>query len=199
MTGSPGLLAAPNLLSITRILLVIPFVAVMFSGRRDAELWAALLMIAAAATDRLDGWIARRTGRETEWGRILDPLADKIAAAAVVIVLLLLGRIPLWFVLAVLGRDLLILAGGVFVKARRGVVLPSNATGKWAMGILAAALFALVVQAPAWVCGALIAGSTIMLAASLIQYTSRFLHVLRHSRPGSGGPGASEVEHRHRN
>jgi len=182
--GTSELLAIPNLLSISRALLVIPFAAVMLSSRPDARFWGAAIIVAAAITDKLDGLLARRFGEETEWGRILDPLADKVAAGSVALVLLVLNQIPLWFVLAVLGRDLLIVAGGMYAKARTGVILPSNETGKWAMGVLTAALFALVVNAPRWVGDMLMTAGGIMLAVSLFLYASRFRKVMKESLPG---------------
>ncbi len=181
MSDSRGtvLAAVPNLLSITRMALTIPFAWVMLAQRPGAAWWGGALMIIAALTDRLDGLLARRFGLESEWGRILDPLADKIASATVVIVLLLLDRIPVWFVGAVLGRDALILAGGVALRWTRGAVLPSNETGKWAMGILAATLFTLVVNAPRWVSTTLMTASAGMLVLSLVLYVRRFAALLK--------------------
>jgi CDP-diacylglycerol--glycerol-3-phosphate 3-phosphatidyltransferase len=80
-----------NLLSIARILLVIPFALVMLSAHPHARVWGAVIMAIAAATDKFDGVVARRRGETTRWGHILDPLADKIAAGGVLVVLLILG------------------------------------------------------------------------------------------------------------
>jgi cardiolipin synthase (CMP-forming) len=169
----------PNILSISRALLSVPFAMVMLSPQPDARWWGAGIMLLGALTDKLDGDFARRFRMETEWGRILDPLADKVGAGVAVIVLLILREIPIWFVIAVLARDLLILAGGVVLKARRGVVLPSNDTGKWAMGVLAVALFCLVIGSPAWLSNTLMAASGCMLLVSLVLYTRRFAGLFR--------------------
>jgi cardiolipin synthase (CMP-forming) len=178
-----GLAGIPNLLSIARALLAVPFVLVMLSSWPHARWWGAGMMIAGAITDKLDGLMARRYRMETDWGRVLDPLADKVASAAVVVVLLVLNLIPLWFVLTVLGRDVVILIGGIALRLRRNVILPSNETGKWAMGVLAAALFAIVVDSPAWLNGFLVGASCVMLAVSLTLYVVRFMEVL--STPAS--------------
>ncbi len=167
-----------NLLSILRALLSIPLFFVMTSGSEDSNMWGAVIMIIAAATDKLDGDLARHFHQETEWGKILDPIADKIGVGTTLVVLLLLGRIPVWFVASVLSRDLLILGAGVWLKQSRGVVLPSNMTGKWAVGIIALTLFLAIISVPPiWVQGGIII-SVSLLIASLILYAVRFMNVL---------------------
>ena len=105
-----------NFLSILRALLIIFFVFVMSSPTPSARIGGCVIIAIAALTDRLDGLLARKYHQETEWGKILDPLADKFGAAAVTVVLVRSGDIPLWFLLVLLGRDLLILAGGLVVR-----------------------------------------------------------------------------------
>ncbi|MFN0159520.1 MAG: CDP-alcohol phosphatidyltransferase family protein, partial [Bacteroidota bacterium] len=114
-----------NLLSISRGLLAIPFMMVMLVPSPPSRPWAAAIMILAAITDKLDGAFARKFHQATEWGKILDPIADKVAVASVVISLLVLKEIPLWFVSVVLGRDILIFLGGMYVKAKKNIVLSS--------------------------------------------------------------------------
>ena len=124
-------LTVSNLLSIFRALLSIPFALVMLLPDPPLRSWAVVIVLVGMVTDKLDGDLARARGEETEWGRILDPLADKVCVGVMALVLLALGVFPLWFVLALVLRDLLILAGGIYLKSARGVVLPSNAAGKW--------------------------------------------------------------------
>ena len=174
-----GFLTASNVLSISRALLVIPFVMVMFSSAPWKDAAGVIIMVLAAVTDKMDGVLARKYGEITEWGKILDPLADKIAIAAVGLVLLLLGRIPLWYVASVLARDLLILGAGIYLKSSRGMVLPSNQVGKWSVGVITIALFfALVQTGSPWLEIAMVA-SLVMLGVSLFQYTLRFIEVVR--------------------
>jgi CDP-diacylglycerol--glycerol-3-phosphate 3-phosphatidyltransferase len=180
-SAAPGnrLLTASNLLSISRAILSIPFTMVMLSSLPDKNVYGAIIIAVAALTDKLDGVLARALGQITEWGKILDPLADKIAVASVGIVLLILGRIPSWYVIVMVSRDLLILSGGVYLKASRGIVLPSNETGKWAVGIVALALFlALLGVGSPWLDIA-IGGSLVLLAISLVLYGRRFAVVAR--------------------
>ena len=186
-TDSPSdrFLTISNFLSILRALLSIPLFLVMMSGRDDANTWGAIIMIIAAVTDKLDGDVARHFHQETEWGKILDPIADKIGVGTTLVILLLLDRIPFWFVASVLSRDLLILLAGLWLKQSKGVVLPSNMTGKWAVGIIALTLFLALVAVPTvWVEGGIII-SIGLLIASLILYGSRFMNVLRSGTNGN--------------
>lgn len=168
-----------NLLSVTRALLTVPFVFVMISSLPSSRLWGGIIMAIAVLTDKLDGVLARKYKQITEWGKILDPLADKIGVGAVVLVLLYLNSIPVWFVAVALGRDVLILAGGLYIKAQRGVVLASNETGKWAVGIISLTLFFLVVGVQSIVTSILLIVSTILLSVSLVLYFKRFVEVVQ--------------------
>lgn len=141
-------LTISNLLSLSRIALAVLFAVVMFAAIPSATLWGFGILLVAMVTDKLDGDLARRLGQETTWGRILDPLADKIGVGIVCLVLLVRDLVPVWFVALLLGRDLLILAGGVILRARKGVVLPSNMTGKWTVGVIAVALILALLEAP---------------------------------------------------
>jgi CDP-diacylglycerol--glycerol-3-phosphate 3-phosphatidyltransferase len=168
-------LATPsNLLSIARALLVLPFALVMLLPAEPLRVWGALMILAAMVTDKLDGVLARKFHQETEWGRILDPLADKIGVAAVAVVLLILHDIPLWFVIALVARDMLIFAGGLVVKIRKGVVLPSNAVGKWTVGVIGGTLMLRMLGVAASVTDWLLAGSMVMLLVSFAMYSARY-------------------------
>ncbi len=174
-------LTPSNILSLTRIILVIPFVLFMLSSLPSARTWGAVVLVLAALTDRYDGILARKYGQETELGRILDPLADKIGVGAGAIVLLVLGDLPLWFVLALLGRDLLIFAGGMVIKARSGVVLPSHPVGKIAVGIVSLTFFVIVLGGPSLYATILIWASVVFLLLSFGFYAARFVAEMKKS------------------
>lgn len=165
-----------NLLSIARALLAVPFALVMLSGSPNATWWGIVVLAVAALTDKLDGVLARKFNEITEWGKILDPIADKIGIGVVALVLVRLELIPLWFVAAMIGRDLLILAGGTYLKQSKGIVLQSNQLGKWTIGVLALTMFFAMLRWTdatelfLWV-------SVAMLAGSLALYTTRFIAV----------------------
>jgi len=168
-----------NLLSISRALLAFPFTIVMLSSVPSARTWGAAIMCLAALTDKLDGVLARKYGQITEWGKILDPLADKIGVAAVALVLVYLNDIPLWFVVGLGARDVLILVGGIQLKSRRGIVLPSNEVGKWAVGVVSLALFTALIGIQSVILDVLIWASVVMLGLSLYLYVRRFVDVIR--------------------
>jgi cardiolipin synthase len=100
----------PNALCILRMLLVVPVMWLMIRQEFAATLW---LFAFAAATDGLDGFLAKRCGWTSELGKILDPLADKILLVGTYITLALIGFVPLWLAIVVVGRDIVITVGAI--------------------------------------------------------------------------------------
>lgn len=168
-----------NILSISRIVLVIPIVVLLLGDREEHRIWVVGIMILAMVTDTLDGILARSLNQESELGRILDPLADKIAVAVIAGVLTFKGIVPLWFFLLALARDLLILAGGIYLKARKNVVLQSNTLGKWAVTVVAVYIIVatLGVSQSELVEWPLLTASVFMIVASFISYVRKFIDV----------------------
>jgi CDP-diacylglycerol--glycerol-3-phosphate 3-phosphatidyltransferase len=165
-----------NALSALRIVLALPAAYTLANDMR----WATVaLCLAAAVTDVLDGYIARRFNEISDLGKILDPLADKVFVAMLVILLLVQGALPLWFVLVVLGRDILILGGGLVVERRFGVVLPSNYPGKAAVVALSLMLLLVVIGAAPIIIDALMALSLLLLGISLYLYGKRAFDMIR--------------------
>ena len=107
--------ALPNYLSMLRIALVVPIAWLLWQQQVMSAFW---LMLIAASSDALDGFLARRYGWQTELGTLLDPLADKFLVAAMYLVFTLHSLIPVWLVVLILTRDFLILLG---VGVYRGV------------------------------------------------------------------------------
>lgn len=126
------LLLIPNLLSLSRVALT-PVIG-YFLWRNDPASTAIclLLLVVAGITDALDGYYARRLNQRSDLGLILDPLADKIFAAVLLIELILFRDFPFWLALAIIGRDLLFAIAGAALIGRRKVPLASNLTGKYA-------------------------------------------------------------------
>ena len=175
-------LTLSNLLSIFRALLSIPYALVMLLPDRPLRFWALGILLAGMATDKLDGDLARSRGEETEWGKILDPLADKICVAVMALVLMKVGDFPLWFVLALVIRDLLILGGGIYLKSARGVVLPSNAAGKWAATLIAFTILIVLLNLFREMQWILLAACAAGLLLSFLMYVARFMQVVREAR-----------------
>lgn len=159
-----------NGLSALRMLLVIPTWFTLASGMRLATI---ALFILSALTDVLDGWLARKRNEISDLGKILDPLADKVYVGVVVVIMLMQGMLPLWFVLVVLGRDLLILVGGILFERHTGVVLPSNYPGKIAVLVLSGTLLAIVAGASTTLIDIMAGTALLLLAISLTLYAVR--------------------------
>ena len=100
----------PNLISVLRILLIVPVVVLLVQREFAAAL---LLFTIAGASDAIDGQLARRYGWTTPLGGVLDPLADKAMMVSSFVVLTWLGLVPLWLLIAVVARDVVIVFGGL--------------------------------------------------------------------------------------
>jgi len=120
-----------NSLSFLRLLLVIPaWYAFNYFDQVTSGYIVAGIGIFAAITDVLDGYLARKLNQITEFGKIIDPLADKVLVVFVVLNLYFLGKIPEHYFYMIVGRDFLILVGGLIVSKKIGKVLPSDYVGK---------------------------------------------------------------------
>ncbi|MCK4535624.1 MAG: CDP-diacylglycerol--glycerol-3-phosphate 3-phosphatidyltransferase, partial [Desulfuromonadales bacterium] len=120
-----GLLNLPNLLTLTRIAAVPIVVVLLLFDSRIAGMWAASIFGAAAATDFIDGWLARKWGVETVLGKFLDPLADKLIVMAALIMLIPLDRVPAWAVFIILAREMVI-TGLRSIASSEGIVIAAS-------------------------------------------------------------------------
>lgn len=117
----------PNLISAIRLCMVPCFIALLLTGY---DILATILFAVAASTDWIDGQIARRTHTVSKLGQLLDPAVDRILMISGVVCLLIVGRLPAWIVILVLGRDLLLLIGGAYLlkkwRIRVAVIYPGK-------------------------------------------------------------------------
>ena len=120
----------PNILTMMRIA-AIPLLAALFmSPTRSAGFWAAALFAIASITDWLDGYLARRMGIVTIFGKFLDPIADKLIVMAALIMILPFNRVPAWMVLVILGREIII-TGLRGIASTEGIVIQASDLGKF--------------------------------------------------------------------
>jgi cardiolipin synthase (CMP-forming) len=110
---SPSNLA--NLITVSRLLMVIPLIWLITAGHMHAAFW---LLLAAGISDALDGFVAKRFNARTELGAYLDPIADKTLLDGIYVALALTGWLPLWLATLVVGRDVLIVLGVVLIQRR---------------------------------------------------------------------------------
>ena len=122
-----------NQISILRVLLVIPLIILLINQNGSNTITIAVILFALYISDLLDGYLARKLNQVSELGKIIDPLADKIAVLSIVVVLFVQGRVETWFFIIVIARDLLILLFGLYLKSKNKIVLMSNYPGKAAV------------------------------------------------------------------
>jgi CDP-diacylglycerol---glycerol-3-phosphate 3-phosphatidyltransferase len=137
----------PNLISLLRIGLL-PFVVLCLKAGQNR--WALGLMLLAVATDYFDGWLARRLNQVTDSGKMIDPLADKVCVSTAIIALWLWRGFPLWAVILIVARDLLILLGGLLIMKKKKMVPVSNRAGKWAVTVMAATIICYTMSWQPW-------------------------------------------------
>ncbi len=130
MTGNRHLLTLPNILTAFRFA-VVPFLLLCFY--EGASKWIGLLaftlFLSAALTDLADGYFARKHQTESVFGKLMDPLADKVLVAAVLIMLIPLGRVPAWLSFLLIARELGI-TGLRGIAASSGIVVAASRLGK---------------------------------------------------------------------
>ncbi|HIJ80255.1 MAG TPA: CDP-diacylglycerol--glycerol-3-phosphate 3-phosphatidyltransferase [Desulfuromonadales bacterium] len=120
----------PNILTMMRIAAIPLLAALLMSPSRSAGFWAAAVFALASITDWLDGYLARRMGIVTVFGKFLDPIADKLIVMAALIMILPFGRVPPWMVLVILGREIII-TGLRGIASSEGIIIPASDLGKF--------------------------------------------------------------------
>lgn len=119
----------PNMITIGRLFLIPPVLLWMDTADPRLCVLSALMFMLAAGLDIIDGWLARRSGLVTVFGKFVDPLADKVMVAAVLVYLAALGRMPAWLVVVLLTREFYI-NGLRTLAISEGMVIAANAGGK---------------------------------------------------------------------
>ena len=128
----------PNALTIFRIVLIIPFTVLLLGGQRGwfgsnllvPDILADLIFIIASLTDMLDGKIARRFGLVSNFGKFMDPLADKLLVCTAMIALIDMKRIPAWVVIVIIAREFII-SGFRLIAVENGKVIAASWWGKF--------------------------------------------------------------------
>jgi CDP-diacylglycerol--glycerol-3-phosphate 3-phosphatidyltransferase len=137
----------PNLLTFGRIVMIPLCLWLLDQDTPRSGMWSALVFTAAALTDVLDGYLARRLGVESVLGKLLDPLADKLIVMACLIWMVPMGRIPTWVVIVLLSREISI-TGLRGVAASEGVVISAGQEGKTKTALQMIGIIALLAGYP---------------------------------------------------
>lgn len=165
-------LTIPNMLSILRLAMLAPTIWALVTNR---NLLAFILFVVSSLTDAVDGWVARRFHQESEWGKILDPVADKLTINSLGMILAFQGKIPLFLALVVLIRDSIILGGGLLLLTSKTYVPQSNLPGKIAGFVFFAMLCAGLLNARWLLNGFLVPIVTVLILITLVIYAYNFL------------------------
>jgi len=142
----------PNVLTVLRILLVPVLVVVLLSEGPHGDALAAAVFALASCTDALDGYIARSRGSVSTFGKLMDPVADKLLVAAALVSLVALDRVAAWVAMVIIARELAV-TGLRLVAAEQGLVIAASPWGKLKTVFQLGAIMALIAfpGSPAWV------------------------------------------------
>jgi CDP-diacylglycerol---glycerol-3-phosphate 3-phosphatidyltransferase len=167
----------PNVLTVVRILLVPVLVVALLEETPNGDLVAAVVFAAAALTDGLDGYLARSRRSVTTFGKVMDPIADKLLIAAALIALVELDRVAAWVAMVIIAREFAV-SGLRIAAGQQGLVIPASNLGKAKTIVQVGAVMALIAAndpAAAWV-DALVYSAVVITVGSGVDY---FLNVRR--------------------
>ncbi len=186
----------PNMLTLLRIVAVPVVVVALLDETPNGDQLAAIVFALAAITDGLDGFIARWRGSVTTFGKLMDPVADKLLITAALVSLVSLGRLAAWVAMVIIAREFAVTALRA-VAAERGVVISASWLGKVKTALQIAAIFALIAAypAPAWVDGlvyAAVAVTVISGADYFFGLRRRLAHVATRDQSDGTSPGSGK-------
>lgn len=138
----------PNLLTLTRILLIPVFVVLFATPDPGRSITAAIVFVVAAVTDLLDGYLARRSGQVTKLGKLLDPIADKLLVLSALILLVNVDRVSALVAILIIAREVAV-TGIRAIAAGEGMIIAAETTGKYKMALQVIAIVMLILEGTA--------------------------------------------------
>jgi CDP-diacylglycerol--glycerol-3-phosphate 3-phosphatidyltransferase len=187
----------PNVLTLLRILLVPVLVVVLLGETENGDLWAAIVFALASATDAMDGYLARTRNAITTFGKLMDPIADKLLIIAALVALVSLDRLAAWVAMVIIARELTVTITRM-QATQQGVIIAANWWGKAKTIVQVAAIFFLIAAgepSPGWVDG-LVYGAVAITIVSGVDYFFGLRRVLREAeeRREAAAAGAPPVK-----
>lgn len=169
----------PNKLTILRVIMVPFFVAFLLLTPQYFRMkWIAFALFAAASlTDLLDGYIARKYNLVTNFGKFMDPLADKLLVSAALVCLTALGQIPAWMTIVIISREFII-SGFRLIAAERGLVIAASWWGKWKTSFTMVTLALMIILVNAHGFGPALDGNSFRTQAGVFEVFSILAEVL---------------------
>ncbi|MFI5304531.1 MAG: CDP-diacylglycerol--glycerol-3-phosphate 3-phosphatidyltransferase [Nitrospiria bacterium] len=129
----------PNILTLLRIALIPLFVIIYSNPTPLRSFIATITFLLAALTDFLDGYLARKRGEITQFGKLMDPIADKLLVISALLLLVYFQRIQVWMVIILIGREMAV-TGLRAIASIEGIIIPADRWGKYKMGAQITAL-----------------------------------------------------------
>ena len=174
-------LSDPNTLTLARVAAVPVIVVLLLFPNRPCTFLAALLFSAASITDYLDGFFARRQGLTSEFGKIMDPLADKLLSSLTLIMLSGHGWIPAWVVCVIIGRELSV-TGLRNAVSQKGKDASASWLGKYKTGFQIAAIIPLLFHYPYFGIQLHAIGMVMLWAALILTVWSGSDYMIRYTK-----------------
>ena len=176
----------PNKLTVLRVIMIPFFVVSLLAFHGEVRLLrnlAAAIFIVASLTDMLDGKIARKYNLVTNFGKFMDPLADKLLVCSALICLIELGQLPSWMVIIIVSREFII-SGFRLVASDNGVVIAASYWGKFKTTFQMIAVVLLIVGIPAlsMVTTAVVWIALVLTVISLVDYIAKNVNVLKEGK-----------------
>jgi phosphatidylglycerophosphate synthase len=169
-----------NLISFSRILLVVPVLYRHYTNELNFDGFIIGLIAYGVVSDYLDGFVARKTNTISEVGKMIDPVSDKIAAGLLFIYTAIIGWIPLWFLWLFIIRDLLILLGSSFIKVRYGKVAMSTLSGKISVNVISIYWISVFFFRDALVAHSVLLWASVgIMSFSFIMYLLRYRNIMK--------------------
>ena len=137
----------PNLLTVLRIAMIPFFIFFFYPTAARSSATAASIFLLASLTDILDGYLARRRSEVTQFGKFLDPVADKLLIVSALILLVGNGHVPAWIAIVIIGREFAV-TGFRAIASSEGIVIASEGTGKYKMFLQIVAIAFLIIDWP---------------------------------------------------
>jgi len=180
---------AANILSLSRVVLAVPATYLTLAGAHlfegAAGTWLFALIMLMIISDWFDGQLARWSHTVSNWGKVIDPLADKFAATAVILALVIRGSLPVWFVGVILVRDVVLVSGAVLLRRRIGDVVMSIWWGKVAMTAMAVTILVALLDPDPPVIQVFIWLTVALMLYAFVLYVFRGVRLWRTGRPPS--------------
>jgi CDP-diacylglycerol---glycerol-3-phosphate 3-phosphatidyltransferase len=137
-------LNVPNVLTVIRILLVPVLVVALLEKTGDGDLLVAIVFAAASLTDAIDGYLARSRNWVTTFGKLMDPIADKLLIVAALVALVSLNRLAAWVAMVIIAREFAVTVLRVAAGTQQGVVISASSLGKLKTAVQVAMVLALI-------------------------------------------------------